>query len=218
MKIKKRGLFFIIIILVVISFMIFLSISKAIAPYLETVGAQEVQNAAARIIKNSINTIEIDPSDFVEISRDSQGQVTHIEYNTQKLNEVLSQCIETAESSLLAACEGQRDPITYQTYYSTKIIAQIPLGILSNNVFLQDKGPKINIQMKTLNSVKGNLNIVTKEYGLNSTLVEIDVELHISMAVIAPFYSRPTEVSVTVPIILELIQGIMPNYVTTQLS
>ena len=71
MKIKKRGLFFIIILLVVISFMIFLSISKAIAPYLETVGAQEVQNAAARIIKNSINTIEIDPSDFVEISRDS---------------------------------------------------------------------------------------------------------------------------------------------------
>lgn len=218
MKFRKSVVLIVLVAGFGVIFMLFLSISKAIIPYLETLGAQEVQNAAARVMKNAINTIDLDSSELVEITWDNQGKVTHIEYNAQKLNEILSECIETAETALLAVCDGERDPITYRTYYSSKIVAQIPLGMLSDNVFLQDKGPKIKISMKTLNSVKGNLNIVTKEYGLNSTLIEIDVELNISMAVIAPFHSNATEVIITVPIVLELIPGEMPNYTTTKIS
>lgn len=218
MKFRKSLILLILIGIGSVVFMAFLSISKAIIPYLETLGSQEVQNAASRVMKNAVNTIQIDSKELVEITRDDRGKITHIEYNTQKLNEILSECIETAESSLLAVCEGERDPITYRTYYSSKFIAQIPLGILSRNVFLQDKGPKINISMKTLNSVKGKLNFITKEYGLNSTLVEIDVELNVSMAVIAPFHSNATEVVITVPIVLELVQGEIPNYTTTKIS
>ena len=44
---------------------------------------------------------------------------------------------------------------------------RIPIGSLTNNIFLQDRGPSFSIKYKTLSLTSSNIDKKIKNYGIN---------------------------------------------------
>ena len=87
------------------------------------------------------------------------------------------------------------------------------LSHLSGIGFLQDLGPKIPIRMKLLNDVNGELKTKTEAYGLNNTKIEIVLEISIKAQAITSLSVEEMVVSTQVPLVIQLVNGKVPQLV-----
>lgn len=186
-------------------------LNNVLRPHVEKVAYSEVRNAAANVIKKAVATMELDTAELILIARDSRGNITDITYNTQKMNELMSQTLEVAQESLNAAEEGLEDPHTHLVYYDKGIVYSLPIGMLSGSALLANVGPAIDIRMRAVNSLTGQIDAVSSAYGVNSTLLEIDLKIDVEMLVISPFLLDSQQVQVKIPLVMQIVQGQIPQ-------
>ena len=86
------------------------------------------------------------------------------------------------------------------------------MGQVFNNVLLKNLGVKIPVRYRLIGNVKGQIISLVREYGINNALVEINLEITSNVAVSLPLLSENEKMIVTVPLVMKLIQGEIPNY------
>ena len=187
-------------------------INALLKPHVEKVAASEVRNAASAVIKRAVDSLQL------ETERDTQGNITDIIYDTQQMNELMSRSLDAAQESLNAAAEGETDPHTHLVYYDKGIIYSLPVGMLTGSVLLANLGPSIDIRMRAVNSLVGQIDAVSTAYGINSTLLEIDLKISVEMLVISPFLLDPQQIEVKIPLVMQIVQGQIPQLMVGQIA
>ena len=56
------------------------------------------------------------------------------------------------------------------------------------------------------------VNTKITNYGINNALVEVNADVTITERMILPFFTKDVSTTVTVPIVMKLIQGNIPEY------
>lgn len=193
------------------------AMNRLIKPHVQAIASGEVRNAAGQIVKKSIAALELDTNNLIHIIRDSQGNVQNVDYNTTRLNQLLVNALDAAKLSLNAAVQGEKDPYTDIIYYDEGIIYSLPLGMLTGQALLANIGPSIDIRMKTVSSLTGQIKASSSAYGLNNTLLEIDIVMQVEMLVVSPFLLQSQVVEVVIPLVIQLIQGQVPQLMTSKI-
>ena len=193
-------------------------INALLKPHVEKVAASEVRNAASAVIKRAVDSLQLETGDLIRIERDTQGNITDIIYDTQQMNDLMSRSLDAAQESLNAAAEGETDPHTHLVYYDKGIIYSLPVGMLTGSVLLANLGPSIDIRMRAVNSLVGQIDAVSTAYGINSTLLEIDLKISVEMLVISPFLLDPQQIEVKIPLVMQNVQGQIPQLMVGQLA
>ena len=193
-------------------------LNALLKPHVEKVAASEVRNAASAVIKRAVDSLDLKTEDLIRIQRDSQGNITDIIYDTQRMNELMSRSLDAAQESLNAAEEGETDPHTHLVYYDKGIIYSLPVGMLTGSVLLANVGPSIDIRMRAVNSLVGQIDAVSSAYGINSTLLEIDLKISVEMLVISPFLLDPQQIEVKIPLVMQIVQGQIPQLMVGQVA
>ena len=86
------------------------------------------------------------------------------------------------------------------------------MGILLNNPFLADFGPKINIRYKSISAITSSLDKEIKSYGVNHMMISLTITIKIKLMVLVPFYDEEFNKSYDYPLIMEIIEGEVPNW------
>ena len=193
-------------------------INALLKPHVEKVAASEVRNAASSVIKRAVDSLNLKTEDLIRVQRDGQGNITDIVYDTQRMNELMSLSLDAAQESLNAAEEGETDPHPHLVYYDKGIIYSLPVGMLTGSVLLANVGPSIDIRMRAVNSLVGQIDAVSTAYGINSTLLEIDLKISVEMLVISPFLLDPQQIEVKIPLVMQIVQGQIPQLMVGQLA
>ena len=221
-KIKKTKIKISIIVIILSLFFCvfkaFMAMNDVIMPLVESIGQTEAQNAATNVVKKAIGTIDIDSSELYEYNYDQNNEIVGINYNTSELNKILSDCLIAAELSLQAASRGVKDPNTHILYYEQGIIYSMSLGNFTNIALLSDLGPKINIYMKVVHTLFGEIVTTTKPYGINSTLMTIEVVINTDMLVVSPFIMKQTPFECRIPLVIQIIQGNIPEMMLQKIA
>jgi len=63
-----------------------------------------------------------------------------------------------------------------------------------------------------------NISAEVKDYGINSALIQVYVNLKINERVILPFYDKDIEITTKAPVALKVITGTVPKYYSNGLS
>ena len=166
----------------------------------------------------AVDSLNLKTEDLIRVQRDGQGNITDIVYDTQRMNELMSLSLDAAQESLNAAEEGETDPHTHLVYYDKGIIYSLPVGMLTGSVLLANVGPSIDIRMRAVNSLVGQIDAVSTAYGINSTLLEIDLKISVEMLVISPFLLDPQQIEVKIPLVMQIVQGQIPQLMVGQLA
>lgn len=181
-----------------------------IEPQLLAIAKQHTGFAINNIVKEVLANMEYDTDSLLHINKNADGEITSIEYDSYKLNQLLYSSLNTIDKSLLAAQDGKKDPTTKDVFYEDGVLYEIPIGYLSHIFFLYDKGPKLRVRMRMLNDVTGDIKTESKAYGINSTLIQISLVVKVNAQVITFLSTSEMESSCSIPIVVQVVNGKVP--------
>lgn len=163
------------------------------------------------VVKEEISNI-FNLDELIFITKNNSDDIQMIDFNSTYVNKILNSTTTTLLNKLKDNNEICFNENCNTIKYSKGIIYEVPLGLISDNIFLNNIGPKIPIKLNIIGDVYANINTNIKEYGINNALLEISINVSVNEKVILPFVSENINVSMSVPISLKLIQGNIPIY------
>lgn len=181
----------------------------------------ESRRMITNIINDSVNKVleKNNNNELFNITKNEEGKVELLEYNTQQVNKLLKQINQNIEKQLIALEEGKVSNLNIAEsfkkgkYIATKngIICEVPLGSLRNNALYSNYGPTIPIKMTFQGSVNSKIETKLTEYGFNSIVIEVFIVSEIENRISLPISSKQNKISIEAPLTLKIIQGTVPD-------
>lgn len=223
--VKKRN--FLIVAFVLVIFGVFCVLDYAnkrfspiVLDYAET-EVRKISNIFINMAVSSKMTDRMSLDSLFVVDKDHDGNIRMIDFNPVIVNQMLTEVVVVVNKNLKALATGNLDQLVLDDpslvdYNKDKlmkgIIAEVPSGVIFNNVILANLGPKIPIRLTLVGDI--NVNIVTKvsNYGINNALMEVSIHFDIESKAILPFSSQNVRIETDVPIAIKIIQGTVPSY------
>lgn len=216
-KLRRKYKITIIIVFVVSLLLLFLfKTNEIIEPRLLAISKQKTNDALKALSHKVLSNIKFDDSNLMEYKTDNEGNIVAVEYDTKELNQMLDESLKVIKSSLKAASEGEEDPLLKEVFFEDGIIYEVPIGYLTGIAFLQNEGYRLKIELPLFHYVSGNLKIDSKSYGINSSLITINLELKIEAEVITTIYAQKIKFSEKIPLVIQIVQGDVPSFTTQE--
>lgn len=202
-----------IISLIIIILMFLMSyISKNITPVFLNYAEVEARKFISSVINKAIAETRIDDSLF--IINESNNEINTIDFDMNKVNEILTNISYNIQSSFKAMDQGLY--IDIPGYDSEKlrkgVIYELPSGLIFKNNLLSNIGPKIPIKLSMRGSIISNIDTSVTNYGINNAMIKVFINLNINQQVVLPFTLKKIEVNTSIPVIIKLVSGNIPNY------
>ena len=199
---------------------------KRIKPNLIKYGESETKRIITIIINNTIHNItkdNLDLKSIIKVEKNNQNQINSIDFDSQKITKIEDYINRNIYVNIKAIENGKLNQdinikeiskVDYEEIQNG-IIYYIPYGNITNNILINNIGPKIPIKFTTSGEVTSNIDTKVKEYGINNALIEVSVKVSVTMIINMPFVGKEVTVKNKVPIFMKIIQGELPNYYLT---
>ena len=184
---------------VVMLFSLGVVVDAALRPILEQVAAQQVHLAVVRLINEAVydqlgNGVAY--QQLINVSTDADGRVTLMQRDTVKITRLVT--------SIARDLEGKLGNLSREDI-------KVPLGMLTGNSLLADKGPNLTLALLPLGSVSVNIHDEFSAAGINQTRHSIMLDIVVDMGILLPFQSTFTQITDTLPIVESVIVGPIPE-------
>lgn len=207
MKTKSKIILFIIIV-IFFSILLIYYYSFKISPVLLKYAKIEGKKQAIDIISKNLSDdiVEcLNEEELFTVEKDNNGNIEMIDYNTKVVNKILSITSKQVTNNF-SELEKKNN----------SIIKKIPMGIITNNVFFDNLGPKIPIKMELDGNVLTSMKTKVKNYGVNSALIEVYVNIEANVDIIIPFCNTKIKVTNEVPISIKVAKGNVSSILNTE--
>lgn len=210
----KKIIVFIILLIATINFL-FYSFNKVALPLLTNYASIEIERIVNIVINNATTreTIKrLDTEKLINIIKSDSGEIQTIYFDSYVVNDFLNEVTDSIQNDLVMVSNGDMSKIFGYKSYGNDIVFKIPLGVITNNVFLSSLGPKIPVKLKLIGYINSTIDTNIKEYGINNALIEIYIVIDTKTKTVLPFSSKDVIVRNKIPIAYEIITGHIPDY------
>ena len=191
-------------------------------------------NLSYKLIDISKNTIEVynnylimnfisndilsksDLNNIIKLNKNNKDEIISIEYDTKKSYEILKTV--TDELDQIISNTTYKDILDYDFEIKDDLIIYYPVLISSNNIFLNNLGPKVPVKIKYLSSLLTNLNTKVTSYGINNVLLEIYINIDITDDIVIPFKSDKITKNYNVLLSSKVVMGTIPSFLGTSIE
>ncbi len=217
---KLKLLFLIVISTTVLSFFLLSVLGRRLSPILARYVNVEAKRFASNIINTSVNDTlkEGITDDLFKLSKTSDGKIEMLDYNTKKVNALLSKINKKIQELLANLEDGNIEnmPISsglkMENFSKNGVVCKVPMGSLRKNALFVNVGPSIPIKMAFIGQVESSLNTKISEYGINYLVVEVNVHVTVEEQIIMPAMSKKETLVIEAPLTMKIIQGEIPSY------
>ncbi len=176
----------------------------------------------ANVILNDVIDMDDDffDEELFEISRDSNGNIELINYDTKVTNKLLREINKKAMERLTAIEKGDTSDLELSdslkgvrlTFLDDGVVCDIPLGSLYHNALIVNLTASIPIRFSFIGTVSSHIVTNVTEYGFNNALIEVGVEVTIKEKITMPHSTASIPITTTVNLTTQIIQGSVPQY------
>lgn len=210
---KLNKIVIIAIISIILATLLLKYINKEISPKLINYASLEIKKLSNLIITESINEEEFEKlnvDDIYKITKNNNNEILTVDINTVILNKMIKKATENIQQRLKKLEKGEVDENNQEN--KNGVVLKIPLGEIYNNFLLADLGPKIPVKLKIIGNIETKINTNVKNYGINSSLIELSLDITVKEKVILPISTNEIRVNQTFPLTIKMIEGKIPNY------
>lgn len=208
-------LFIILVFAIIVSYFLTKYYSNKIFTPLYSYAESESKKIVTEIINSSLTEeleTSLDSETIYEIIKNEDDEIQLIDFNTSKVNKILTNLSNNIENRIKNIEEEQLFKENEIITTKDGLIYNIPIGAVTGNVFLTNIGTKIPLKITIMGDVLSTMETEVTEYGLNNALLKIGIKVTINTRVIAPFTSKKFTIEHTIPISIKVIQGKIPEY------
>ena len=171
-----------------------------------------VNSSVTNYVKDNINT-----DNLLITMKDNSGNIKSIDFNTKEVNRILTGTSKIVEENLRYLENGKLDKLGINTNISNKkinkgVVFELPSGIIFNNNIMSNIMTKIHIKLELIGNIICYIKTDIKNYGINSALITINIDVVAEEKILLPFSNTTTKVETNIPIVMKLIEGDIPSY------
>ena len=208
----KKILYVILIIIVFLYYLLFLGklYLKRLDNFISHNNNLIINKEVANYIKD--NNLGDIPSLYV-IKYNEKGEIILSSLDSRKINEYIGKSIKKLSSSI-----DNKIYISYiEKYFKTLKINNrkyilVPFGIVTNNPFLYNFGPKIVLSYDLITSLLFNVEVNIKNYGLNNVIVETYLTIKIEQTILKPVVNKVTTYNNKFLLSTDIVYGKVSDY------
>ncbi|MBQ7136901.1 MAG: sporulation protein YunB [Bacilli bacterium] len=183
----------------------------------------EVGRIARYVVNYAVTTENIKQLDFNNlfiVQRNKNDEIQTVDFDPVVVNTVLNAITETVIKHFRAIEEGNLDIIDLSDSFLINtsvdklkqgIIAEIPMGVITDNTLLSNLGPKIPVKLSIAGEVESQIGTEVEYYGINNALVTVYVNIDVSQRVYMPIATGRVVISQKIPIAIKMMQGVVPD-------
>lgn len=212
-KFKRRVVLknYIFIYLVIIFIEVFYSIDKIglmISPKMINIIKNNISYYDNILIEEYLDTEELRDSsieELITLSKNSKDEIVNIDINTSKSYILLNNIVKSLKNS----------NSTYRDMYAKNkkdfIVLRYPIGLMSNNILINNLGYRIPIRLELNSNVLTGIKSKVTNYGINNALVEVYLKVKFTSNVV--YFSLDDRVDNEYEILLssKMIMGRVPD-------
>lgn len=218
----KNKLKIIIVFVFIFSFIFLYLLNKFAMPLILEYASVQTKRMSIEVLRGvglqEVNKFLKDKELFI-IDKNNKGEIESINFDTVLINETLLLIAKNVRGRLKEVENGENLPD--EVYFNRDIsklkkgiIFEVPSGIIFKNAFLANIGPKIPVKIKYSGNVGLDVKTSVTEYGINSAIVKVYIYVEVNQSTILPFKSKTVTASSEIPVVIKLVKGNVPNYIS----
>lgn len=224
-KVKKINIFLFSLVLIFIGVVfVFRYINDKGAKIIISYAEMEAKKISGIIINDAVDkniTSDLELDKMFKITKEESGEIQSIDFNSPHVNNFLTKATKAIQEDLKKVETGDIESLnltnkTFDNYDKDKlkkgIIYEVSSGVIFNNAFLSNVGPKIPVRLNLIGDVTSNVSTDVTNYGINNALIQVYVNLKVTEQVMIPFYRKRVEIETKIPIALKMVTGSVPKY------
>ena len=151
--------------------------------------------------------------DIIVIEKNVNDEIVSLDFDNTKINEFNLKVSENIQKRLMKLEKNKKNNLT-EKYYEGKvdIIYNVPMSIIYDVPILVGIGPKVPFKLDVLGNVFTEILTNIKDYGINNSLIEMQLKIKINVQIILPFSSKNIIVENKIPLKTKIIQRKIPEY------
>lgn len=186
--------------------------NEMLKPQLMALAVQKTNDVISMLTQKVLSTLEYDASELIIYRYNDENKLIAIEYDTKKLNDILNNALDVVDNSLEAAEKGDVDPILREVLLDDGIVYEVPIGYLTGIALLENYGYRFEVTMRLLHYVNGTLEVKSEPYGINNSLISVNLHLNIEAEAITAIANQEISFTEVVPLVVQVVQGDIPSY------
>ena len=215
-KITRSDILLLIIIIVIVVAYIMLKVFTIKSEGILLNYAENKSKELALLLMNdSIEKLssEYNIQDIIVIEKNVNNEIISLDFDNTKINEISLKVSENIQKNLMELEKNKKNTLT-EKYYEDKvdIIYNVPMSIVYDVPILVGIGPKVPFKLDVLGNVFTEILTNIKDYGINNSLIEMQLKIKINVQIILPFSSKNIIVENKIPLKTKIIQGKIPEY------
>ena len=214
-SIKKSDIVLILIVIIlVVTYLLIKLFTYKSEPILLDYAKRKSTNMISTLINKSINEVLFSNNyeKIIEIEKDNNGKVENLNFNNKKINELLYLVTDNILNSIKLLENGNYDDLNSDYITNKDKVYYIPIGVIRDIPILVNIGPKIPFKIDVLSSINNDTFTRVKEYGINSSMIEVYLNVNLQVQIILPFKSETFDVNKQILLDSKIIQGSIPDY------
>lgn len=174
--------------------------SDAVKTYAESIIINYSRNIIDQGVTNGVIN-DLNGESLVQEVYDSNGKVSYAYLDAKKIN-----MIRTNTSKYITEAV---EVINNQENFKS---IDIPLGYFFGRNYFLSNGIKVPIELEVIGNQSIEIKSNVKSYGLNTTIIQIDLYVSLDIQSVIPFQSAKIETTTIIPLSLEIMNNDIPYY------
>ena len=221
---KERLSIYIFIITVLVSvFLYFIYLNNKVKETLTNYVDVEVERVFTNIINRVLRENNVKFNDYLIYSTEDNNNIS---YDIDKVNEYTDFVSEKINKELFnLENEYIKNKYDYKYYDKNKykyirkgLLYEFSFNSINNNILFGNLGASIPIKISFLGSVNSNIEIVSKDYGINNIIIEAYLNISVKSYTTMPVGSNIKDVSTKELVFVDIINGNVPNYIISSVK
>lgn len=217
--ISEKGLkiFFIrnLLFVFIISFIFIITINYRLKNTLNNYISIESERITSHVVNQAIRDINISSDDYIYLNDDNYS------YNLAVINEYKDRLSKKIQEyfSYIENGDYSKYPSFVQQYNRNKYqnvrkgyLCEVSFNSIMNSVLFSNVGPTIPIKITFVGTTNVNIDIKTKEYGINNAIIEMDAIIDVVNEISLPITTKKIKVKIKEPITMDIVKGVVPDY------
>lgn len=198
---KRNDLYIIVFVLICfISFLMIRNFSLKAHKYLIDYGISKSNNIISIMINDVIS--EIDKNEIIVIEKNDNDEIVNLNID----NYVVNNNLRLINSKILEEISKLENVSNH------KNIFYVPYNVIFGNNSIVNLSPRIPFKIEFLGNLDNSSFVDVREYGINSYIVEVVVNVSIELQIIIPFVSENYKIDKKIILESKIIHGEIPKY------
>ena len=215
MKIKTSDyIILVVLFIIIVSFIEIKYFSYKSETILLDYSSNKITNIINEIINESINNkiYRYKYNDIIKIDGQDNENITSIDFDNEIVNSMLYMVSDEILGKIKLLESNNYNNLNLKYISSNDKVYYVPYGVIYGSSILSNLGPKIPFKISLVGSTNNETKINIDEYGINSSKVEVVLNINFKMMVLLPFKSKEIVINKTIILYSKIIQGKVPDY------